>query len=212
MVAGRQDACLHSPALGNPKSGDIYTLDIATRTLTRLTDLAGVEGDPKVSPDGRMIAYDQWPAEPGIYVMDFDGSNPRRVFALPDDTYVLVGWSADGTEIYLIQNGTTILRLNVSTGDISQVATGGDESLRLSPDGATFAFQGDGLFVMDVDGSNVRHVAGSWTDGGPITWSPDGSHLAFAHPDGWFYVVGADGSEMTRWTEGRTEIAWRPGS
>jgi Tol biopolymer transport system component len=200
-----------------PESADLYALDITTGTETRLTDLPGVEGDPHVSPDGTKIAYDQWPSDSGTHVMDIDGSNPRNLFTAPDDTYMLQGWTNDGTGLYLGRGGQDILRLDVETKDVSTVVAGHDDSWQsISPDGSRFAFQTHespgGISLMDADGSNVRHLTGSWTGGGPITWSPDGTHLAFAHPDGWLYVVRADGTELTRWTEGSTEIAWRPGS
>jgi Tol biopolymer transport system component len=201
----------------SPESADLYALDIATGTETRLTDLPGVEGGPHVSPDGTKIAYEQWPSDPGIHVMDIDGSNPRNLFTPPDDTYSLQGWTGDGTGLYLDRSGRDILRLDVATGEVSTVVTEGDRSaLSISPDGGTFAFHTHqspgGISLMDADGSDIRHIAGSWIDGGPISWSPDGTHLAFAHPDGWLYVVRADGSELTRWTEATTETAWRPGS
>ena len=201
----------------DPESADLYALDISTGTETRLTDLPGVEGDPLVSPDGTKIAYEQWPTDAGVHVMDIDGSNPRRLFTPPDDTYTLQAWTADGTGLYLDRSGQEILRLDVATGGVSSVVTGGDRSaLSISPDGGTFAFHTHrspgGISLMDADGSNIRHIAGSWIDGGPISWSPDGTHLAFAHPDGWLYVMRADGGELTRWAEATSETAWRPGS
>jgi len=194
---------------------DIYTLDVATGTEVQLTDAAGVEGGVQVSPDGKSIVFDQWPINPGTYVMGVDGSNPRRIFRAPDDTYVLVGWTADGTGVYLIRSGIEVIRVDVATGNVQTVATGGNESLRLSPDGTTFAYQDasppGGVSLMDVDGSNIRHLAGSWTDkGGPMTWAPDGAHLAFSRPDHWYYLMATDGSGLTRWTEGGPSLAWRP--
>lgn len=201
----------------DPESADLYALDIQTGTETRLTDLPGVEGDPYVSPDGTRIAYAQWPSDPGVHVMDLDGSRSRNLFTPPDDTYTLLGWTGDGTGLYLSRAGQEVLRLDVATSAVSTVVAGhNDSALSISPDGRTFAFQTHespgGLWLMDADGANVRHITGSWRDGGPITWSPDGTHLGFVHPDGWLYIVRADGSELTRWTEGTAEISWRPGS
>jgi len=75
------------------------------------------------------------------------------------------------------------------------------------------AFQSDrdsgGLFIMASDGSGVTHVTGSWTKGYGMSWGPDGDRLMFEDPDGWLYLVRTDGTELTRWAEGRSP-AWRP--
>ena len=47
---------------------------------------------------------------------------------------------------------------------------------------------------MDVDGTNVRHVTGSWVKGYPVVAGAlDGEHLAYSRPDGWMYLVRTDG-------------------
>jgi Tol biopolymer transport system component len=194
---------------------DIYALDIETGNETQLTDYPGVEGEPNVSPDGTRVAFAAETVEPGLYVMDIDGSNRRLLWTPPDDTYVLIGWAADGQSLYQIRNGNSISQIDVATGAVSSGVAGGDENMQLSPDGTTFAFWGDGrppggVFLMNVDGTNVRHVQGSGFDGGKPVWAPDGQHLAYALPDGWVYIVGADGSGLTRWIDDIGGYAWRP--
>ena len=194
---------------------DLYTIEIERETEVRLTVYAGGESEPRVSPDGARVIFESYPMDPGIYVMDIDGSNRRLLFTPPDDTYFPVDWSADGASFYLSRYGTEILRLDVATGVIAPVVAGGDETMSLSPDGTTFAFQSDGLapgglFLMNADGSNVRHLVGTWSDGGRISWASDGHHLAFALSDGWLYIVGVDGTGLTRWTDQIGGFAWRP--
>jgi Tol biopolymer transport system component len=201
--------------LGVSTTTDIFALNIATNELVQLTDERGVEADAKVSPDGTKIAYDHWPLDPGFRVMDIDGSGKRLIFTPPDDQYGIVGWTPDGTALYVDHGGEEILRLDIESHQFETVLTGVSQSaVTLSPDGTTFAFQSHtepgGIWIMDASGSNARHVTGSRIDSGQISWSPAGTHLAFNGPDDWVYIVGKDGTGLTRWTEGGRQLAWRP--
>ena len=82
-----------------------------------------------------------------------------------------------------------------------------------SPDGRQIVYSSDEhgvpqLFVMDADGSNVRHLSDTW--GEYPAWSPDGSRIAFASstggttpfgdPDYDVLVMDADGSNEVNLT------------
>ena len=83
-----------------------------------------------------------------------------------------------------------------------------------SPDGTRIAFVHDWrVRTMATDGSDMCNVAPDivavWE---PPAWSPDGTRLAFRGWDGgqerWaLYVVGADGSNLSRAAEGITNSA-----
>jgi Tol biopolymer transport system component len=86
----------------------------------------------------------------------------------------------------------------------------------VSPDGKQLCFRSDrepfGLFVMDADGSNVRHLINF---GGRSSWSPDGKRIAFegraTRKD--IYVIDVDGKNLTNLTQdgvGNYAPAWSP--
>ncbi len=56
--------------------GDIYLYDLAGGGLRKLT--SGT--DPALSPDGRTVAFVRGGGENGLYLIDSDGGNERRIF------------------------------------------------------------------------------------------------------------------------------------
>jgi Tol biopolymer transport system component len=66
----------------------------------------------------------------------------------------------------------------------------------VSLDGTKLAFVlgGDGIYTMNVDGSDLRHLRPSTS--GP-SWSPDGSRIV-SFAAGEVYVTGADGTRLLR--------------
>lgn len=93
-----------------------------------------------------------------------------------------------------------------------------------SPDGQHLAFvstrdRGRDLYVMNPDGSNLRHLADHVavysSSGRALVWSPDGSQLAFASATGNssdISVVDYDGRNLRRLTHGSYNFApaWSP--
>jgi WD40-like Beta Propeller Repeat len=162
-----------------------------------------------LSPDGSQVAYASFGSgEPelriaGIYVIDKDGGRPRllkkagrRQWYSRRERSGAVGW------------------LRTSLLDPA-----------FSPDGTKIAYidgmgdWGNGLRVMDADGSNVRVLLDSdgelsdgisipGCDGAPV-WSPDGSRLAFCGPGG-IWVIGADGSGLRKVIPNGEKPSWSP--
>lgn len=89
-----------------------------------------------------------------------------------------------------------------------------------SPDGTQIAYfdgmgdWGHSLRVMNADGSGVRILierapeeAGHVAD---LVWSPDGSRLAFSAEEGGIWIVGVDGSGLTKVIPDGVNPAWSP--
>jgi dipeptidyl aminopeptidase/acylaminoacyl peptidase len=88
------------------RDSDIYSVTVSTGTIAQLTTRKGPDGSPKVSPDGKRVAYtgfdwtkDTW-IDSKVYVMNIDGSNPRLVSGTWDRSPQNLQWNADGSGVY----------------------------------------------------------------------------------------------------------------
>ena len=82
---------------------------------------------------------------------------------------------------------------------------------------STVAFQSDrspgGIFLMEYRWLERPSRDGSPANGLPrVVESRRRTSLVYAQHDGWLYLVGANGTDVTRWAEGGLGVAWRPGS
>jgi TolB protein len=161
-----------------------------------------------------------------IYLMDADGRNQRpitnhRTISLSP------AWSPTGafvayTSFFSSRPGVYLVDL--ASGRKSPVVTEGtfNTSPTFSPDGRHIAFArgiGDGnieIFVVDVDGANLRRLTNSRGIDTNPAWSPTGRQIAFTSSRGGdpqIYVMDVEGTNIQRVSrEGRYNdgAAWSP--
>lgn len=159
--------------------------------LTQLTDAAGVESGPTISPDGASFAYSS--ASRGswdIYVQRVGGRNPVLVAGDPGRDEVWPAFSPDGRQIAFNQGG--------GEGGIFLVGATGESVRRLTDFGANPAWSPDGRRIVfssqEVGSAYSRSGVGTlWTveteGGAPLkiddgdavqpSWSPSGKRIAF---------------------------------
>ena len=94
------------------RESDIYAVNLDSGAIAQLTKHKGPDGSPKVSPDGKRVAYtgndwskDTW-QDSKLYVMNIDGSNPRMVSGAWDRSPQSMSWKEDGTGVYFTAQDT----------------------------------------------------------------------------------------------------------
>jgi Tol biopolymer transport system component len=152
---------------------------------------------PTYAPDGLRIAFVRAAGETfSLYTMDRHGRHAAQL--LSDELDLTPAWSPDGTTIVFARL-TDPLAIDEAT-----------------------------LYLADADGSNVRQLGAVPVRGVSPSWSPDGHRIAFVSfadhngsscqtgtcpPNGEIYVVGADGSALTRLTTSKADDehpTWSP--
>lgn len=115
-AAGQEARLLRFPAVGGDNivfsyAGNLYRVGIDGGSAVKLTSHIGYECFPKISPDGKTIAFTgQYDANTEVYTMPLTGGEPRRITysALVDRDQVgermgpnniVMGWTPDGSQI-----------------------------------------------------------------------------------------------------------------
>jgi serine/threonine protein kinase len=175
---------------GNP---EIYVINLAGGSPTRLTNNNANDWLPDWSPDGTKIAFtsNRWGGY-DLWTMNGDGSGQTAVVTTDAwDEYAR--WAPDGQRLSLsttaITQGVPNSEIFIRRADGSLVqrtsSTAEDQWADWSPDGRityTEGFKGTSnwdIYVVNADGSNrTVWLGGETCDVQPI-WSPDGQWIAF---------------------------------
>ena len=153
-------------SLGDNLTSDVYitTLDAHGR---RITDSQTIAITPVWSPNGKKIAYTVMPApgkessDAGVYIVDADGSQKKRVTGL--STYG-VSWSPDGTKLLLQVIGAVYL-VDAEGGDPVKIRVPTNDLLdaTFTPDAEEVMFrsryEGDwNLYAVDLKSEKCRRL------------------------------------------------------
>jgi len=116
MAEESEARLLRFPAVGGGKivfcyAGDLYSVDINGGTASKLTSHVGYECFPRISPDGKTIAFTgQYDGNTEVYSIPITGGEPRRLTysALVERDMVgermgpnniVMGWTPDGSKV-----------------------------------------------------------------------------------------------------------------
>ena len=97
-------------------AGDIWTVDANGGDARQLTSHKGLELFPKISPDGKWIAFSaEYSGSRQVYIMPSQGGTPQRLTFYNDIgempprggfDYVVLGWTPDSEKVFFRANRT----------------------------------------------------------------------------------------------------------
>lgn len=165
---------------------DIHEVNLANMCCAhRLTTVGRLADNlsPTYSPDGRRMAFiSSRGGQPGLYVMDADGSGqtPMVFEADPKAASQAPEWSPDGTKIIFhrdLAGGRQVNVLDVGRRTVRALTNAGrNEDPSWAPDSRHVVFKSnrggrDQLWILDIESGAMRQIA---TPGGARVpaWSP----------------------------------------
>lgn len=168
----------------NAGNSNIFTMDLRTRHVTRLTNYPSINTAPSYSPDSTQVTYE---SDRGgtqqIYVMGADGSNPHRI-SFNEGHYGTPVWSPRGDYIAFTkqQGGQFYIGVMHPDGSGERLITQAFhvEGPTWAPNGRVLMYfkerPGSGgktahLYSIDITGHNERQVP-TPLDGSDPAWSP----------------------------------------
>ena len=169
-------------------------------SFTRITDTAGEETAPAISPDGGTVAYavhagKSW----DIYAQRVGGRNAAPILSDPDRDEGAPAFSPDGSRIaFHLSTGLGGIFVAGATGESVRRVTDAGFDPAWSPDSKQIAFASEGVvlpsarntrstvFVVDAGGGTPRPLVEG--DAVQPAWSPSGRRIVY------WSNTGADGS------------------
>jgi dipeptidyl aminopeptidase/acylaminoacyl peptidase len=111
---------------------EIYAVDLQTLEVKTLTDRKGPDSGPRVSPDGKWIAYTGYDEKnftshlSSLYLMDAGGGSKKLLAGRLPSSPGNVDWAADGSGIYyqMEESGAVNLYFVTTSGAIKKITKG----------------------------------------------------------------------------------------
>jgi Tol biopolymer transport system component/serine/threonine protein kinase len=172
-------------------TNEIWISDPDAMNPVQLTRMGNtLSGSPKLSPDGRRIAFDSRPdGQPDIFTINSDGTGLHRLTTEPGED-VVPNWSGDGQWIYFASNRSgawQVWKIPAAGGVPVQVTRSGGFAARESPDGKWIYYARGrsvaGLWRIHPDGTGEQPVLERLKPGFWAYWAIARDGVYFADRD-----------------------------
>ena len=176
---------------------DLFTVLPSGRSIRRLTS-GGRVFEPAWSADHTRIVYG-WYAKSGfggtVRLMDVRTRRVQHLGGLGSTYEFSPAWSPNGRQL-VWGNGTTLVVMNLQTGERTRVPLDPDICCPISPiwspDGRWIAFSGQSpvtgrrdLMIVRAQGGRARRVIALPGEAPDLDWSPNGRRISFTHGTDW---------------------------
>jgi eukaryotic-like serine/threonine-protein kinase len=157
--------------------------ELALGRRTQVTLETGLELDPAVSPDGKLVAYSAGPSGSGkIMLRQIDGGGTIALTPGVSGELRRPQWTPDGSRIaFQSPRGIEVVPALGGAPKLLVASPVPDTAADLAwaPDGRRFVYRmGDTLYVRDTEGGTPRLLVRSAEVSTPA-WSPDGRRIAY---------------------------------
>jgi len=96
-----RNPAIHQNTVVFTAEGDLWKYDMSSGITSRLTTHPGMERNPLISPDGKQIVFvGQYEGASELYLMNSNGSIPKRLTYDFDGRIKPAAWTSDGKIIY----------------------------------------------------------------------------------------------------------------
>ncbi|MDD9330049.1 MAG: DPP IV N-terminal domain-containing protein, partial [Bartonella sp.] len=167
--------------LQNNGSANLYTMDLRTRKMTRLTATQAIDTSASYSPDGTKIVFSSdRNGKPQIYTMNVDGSDLQRISS-NEGSYSTPIWSPRGDYIAFTKQSQGQFSIGVmhpdGKGERILTTSFHNEGPTWAPNGRVLMFfrqnpgEGSKIYTIDITGRNERLLP-TPNDASDPAWSP----------------------------------------
>ncbi|MDW3647073.1 MAG: S9 family peptidase [Bacteroidia bacterium] len=153
-------ANIHEDKDYEPANSELYKLDIASGKMSALTDRLGPDSNPKVSPDGKMIAYTGNDEKylgyqlNQLYVMDSDGRNKKLISGDFDRDVMNPQWDSESKGFYFQYDdeGITYVAHMKMNGKVRKMASKvGGTTLGRPYASGSYSISSEGTFAYTIN-------------------------------------------------------------